>query len=117
MRTKILSLLLAFLAICNFSFAGDKHPAHSIGFIKAAKSCFELKDELVQEKNPLFTDNVELLILPDNEEVEMGMVISETRLEALKNMGEKITADNYYWIFNWDNSALPDVPLGVSADL
>ena len=103
MRTKILSLLLALLAISNFSFAGDKHSAHSIGFIKAAQNCFELKDELELEENPLFKENVELLVLPDNEDVEMGMVITGTRLEALKKMGDKISADNYYWIFNWNN--------------
>lgn len=103
MRTKILGLLLAFLAICNFSLAGDKHPAHSIGFIKAAKSCFDLKDELVPETNPLYTGNENLLTLPKNTNVEMGMVITDARLNSLKHEPNNLVSDNYYWIFNWDD--------------
>lgn len=109
MRTKILSLLLALLAISNFSFAQNKHLGHTVGFSNATNKCYtEVNEEPVPEKNPLAdlfkNEFPSIKTLPNTGTVPMCMVITKHRYEAITEICKSGTfvTDNYCWIFSWD---------------
>lgn len=109
MRTRILSLLLALLAISNLSFAQNKHLGHTVGFSNATNKCYtEVNEEPVPEKNPLadlFNNEFPSIKTLLNTETEtMCMVITKHRYEAITEIcnSETHVTDNYCWIFSWD---------------
>lgn len=114
MRTKILSLLLALLAISNFSFAQNKHFIHSVPFRKATQKMYgEDGSNLVfqPEKDRGLPSAKNLVTFSETDlckgiTVKLGMLMDDTKKSHfLRGMGKKSSwvTNDYIWVFVLDN--------------
>ena len=106
MRTKILSLLLAFLAISNVICGQSYHATHSQQFIKATNDLFGIKEEfkLEPEEDRKLSYNENMLYVFNNQtetDVEVGMLMDKAKFNhfnAKKQQNENFV-DGYTWVF------------------
>ena len=105
MRTRILSLLLALLAINNFSFAQDKH-THSVPFHKAVAEMYGLEAGIeFHDEAPIngLEASTSLKVFKDaTEKVTFGMFMDQSKYNHYYNKvngGEVFTTDCYTWVF------------------
>ena len=99
MRTKILSLLLALLAISNFSFGQGKYGHfHTRAFHVAVDEFLEkFPQEFKKEKNELKPSNNLYMINEGTEKIRVGMLIDEYKSKHYNEQTQK--TDGYTWVF------------------
>lgn len=115
MRTKILSLLLALLAISNFSFAQNKHFIHSVPFRKATQKMYGEDDKqnlVFQPENIESLKPAEKLVTFSNEDLDKGKIVKfgmlmddSKKSHFLCGMGKGSSRkiSDYIWVFVWDD--------------
>lgn len=115
MRTKILNLLLALLAISNFSFAQNKHFIHSVPFREATQKMYgeedkqnlvfqpEMDRDLPSAKNLVTFSEQDL---NNGKTVKFGMLMDDAKKSHfLRDMGKDLSCktSDYVWVFVLDN--------------
>ena len=110
MRTQILSLLLALLAISNFSLAQYKH-THSVPFHNAVVEMYDLGDDIIfHNEAPIgkLKESTNLKVFEDEDkEATFGMFMDQSKYQhfqtIIKKHEKKFTTDCFTWVFEIQN--------------